>query len=126
MIEKINIATSYLLVALLWAPHGARECVTRCDGPYFISPMIGTFLLPNWTMDMSVRGWGLQLLFAPPLLALLYVLFTLAKKKKLAFLNITMVRWLIMWGGILLYYNLIFWGPLREYLLPLFTFTTHI
>jgi hypothetical protein len=123
--NTLNQYTSYILVAFLWAPHGARECVERCDGPYFISPMIGTFLMPNWTMDMSLRGWGLQLLFTPPLLALLYILFKLESKKTFAFLQLYAVRWGIMWVAILAYYNVIFWSSLREYLIPLFMFIPH-
>jgi hypothetical protein len=122
--DTINKVTSYFLVAFLWAPHAARECATElCNGPYFISPMIGTFLMPNWVMDMSLRGWMLQLLFAPPLLLLLYVLFRLEKNKHFTFLKIYAIRWTIMWYGIVLYYNLVFWVGLREYMLPLFTFT---
>lgn len=122
--ELINECISYLLVLLLWAPHGARECIEICNGPYFISPMIGTFLMPNWTMDMSLKGWALQLLFAPPLLLLLYMLYRLQTKKYWTILKIYGVRWLIMWFGILVYYNAIFWSAsIREYMLPLFTFT---
>lgn len=122
-IKRINTVMSYLLVAVLWAPHGARECLQACTGPFFISPMIGTFLIPNWMMDMSLHGWLLQLLFAPPLLFVLYLLFHFEKKRHFAFLQIYAIRWGIMWFAILAYYNLVFWSPvLREYLLPLFMF----
>jgi hypothetical protein len=124
LIEKINKTTSYLLVIFLWAPHGARECVQICNGPYFISPMIGTFLMPNWTMDMSLRGWLIQVLFAPPLMVLLYVLHTLEKKKYFSLLRLYGLRWTIMWFGILAYYNLVFWSSLRDILLPIFSFIT--
>lgn len=124
-IDRVNKITSFILVAFLWAPHGARECVTAvCSGPYFISPMIGTFLMPNWVMDMTLRGWSLQLLFAPPLLALLYALYTLEKRKYFACIQVYAIRWSIMWFGILAYYNLVFWGSFREYLIPLFSFAT--
>lgn len=126
IIEKINTVTSYVLVVFLWAPHGARECVHACDGPYFISPMLGTFLMPNWTMDMSTRGWLLQILFAPPLMLLLYIMNMLAKKGKLwSVLQITALRWTIMWVGVLGYYNLVFWSSLRDVLLPIFSFVVH-
>jgi hypothetical protein len=124
LIDRINKIVSYVLLALLWAPHGARECVLACTGPFFISPMIVTFLMPNWTMDMSLHGWLLQLLFAPPLLGALYLLFRFEKKRKLQFLQIYAVRWAILWFVILAYYNLIFWSSLREYLLPFFIFTS--
>ena len=125
-IEAINRYTIYLLVVLLWAPHGAKECMNEaCSGPNFVAPMIFTFLAPGWVMDMSSHGWIMQLVFAPPMFALIYALFALARVKgrfgKL--FSVYVIRWTIMWCGILLYYNFVFWyGPLREYVFPLFTF----
>ena len=138
IIEKINVglintATSYLLVAFLWAPHGAKECIHTADacalnGPNFVAPMIFTFLAPNWVMDMSRYGWGIQLLFAPPLLMVMYLVVRAAKIAKYGKLfQIYLVRWGIMWVAVLAYYNYVFWyGPLREYVFPLFTFTSDV
>lgn len=124
-VEKINRYTIYVLVILLWAPHGAKECMNAaCSGPNFVAPMIFTFLAPGWLMDMSRNGWIMQLFFAPPMFALIYALYYFAKMKwGKVILNIYVVRWTIMWSGILLYYNFVFWyGPLREYVFPLFKF----
>lgn len=57
LITRLNTFFGYFLVLFLWAPHGARECIEICNGPYFISPMISAFLMPNWTIDMSLHGW---------------------------------------------------------------------
>jgi hypothetical protein len=98
-VEKINVATSFLLVAFLWAPHGAK----------------------------SLRGWGMQILFAPPLLALMYLIVRFAKAKYGKLLTIYAVRWTIMYVGVLTYFNFVFWyGPLREYVFPLFVFTSSV
>jgi hypothetical protein len=122
-IDKINIGVSYVMVLFLWAPHAARECPQLCDGPYFISPMLGTFIMPNWIMDLSLKSWLLQILFAPPLLFALYLIFRYKDKKHFSFLKIYAVRWLLMWFVILAYYNLVFWSiPFRELLLPVFSF----
>lgn len=121
--EALNTLTSYFLIMFLWAPHGARECIEICNGPYFISPMISTFLMPNWTMDMSWGGWCLQALFSTPLLFLYFILRKIQHKKYGSLLKIYVIRWTIMWAGILMYYNLIFWSPFRDYLMPLFSFT---
>lgn len=122
-IITINTITSYGLVLLLWAPHGARECSTpACDGPYFISPLLSVFIMPNWIVDMSLYGWMLQVVFSPPLLLALWGLRTLSRKKWFAFIKIDAVRWTIMWFVILAYYNLVFWSSLRETLLPFFAF----
>jgi hypothetical protein len=131
-VEKINIATSFLLVAFLWAPHGAKECIHVADacaasGPNFVAPMLFTFLAPNWVMDMSLHGWGIQMLFAPPLLALMYLIVRFAKAKYGKLLTIYVVRWGIMYVGVLAYFNFVFWyGPLREYVFPLFVFTSSV
>jgi hypothetical protein len=126
-IDIANKSVSYILVIFLWAPHGARECAETCNGPYFISPMIGTFLMPNWTMDMNLHGWLLQVLFAPPLILLLYIIFWLEKKKYFSFLKIYAVSWGVMWLGILVYYNLVFWSPtMRDHLIPIFMFTNKV
>jgi hypothetical protein len=98
--------------------------MTLCNGPYFISPMIGTFLMPNWTMDMSLHGWMLQLLFAPPLAVLFYLLTKYQNKKGFILLRINSIKWTIMWFGILFYYNFVFWTTFRETLIPLFSFPT--
>lgn len=123
-VEKINRYTIYALVVALWAPHGARECLNEtCTGPNFVAPMIFTFLAPGWVMDMSSKGWMMQLLFAPPMFAAIYAIFHLAKRKWGKLLTIYVVRWTIMWFAILAYYNFVFWyGPLREYVFPLFIF----
>lgn len=122
--EKINRYTSYVLLAFLFGPHGAKECIEGiCNGPNFVNPMLFTFLAPNWTMDMSWGGWGMQLIFTPPLIFVLYMLFRLSKTKYGKIFELYIVRWGIMWVGILWYYNYIFWsGPLREYIFPLFVF----
>jgi len=122
-VEPINRYTIYLLTVFLWAPHGAKECVSECTGPNFVAPMIFTFLAPNWKMDMSSHGWLMQLLFAPPVFLFIYTIFYFAKKKYGAFLKIYAVRWTLMWCAVLLYYNFVFWyGPLRAFVFPLFTF----
>ncbi len=122
-IEPINRYTIYFLVIFLWAPHGAKECVEICNGPNFVAPMIFTFLAPNWMMDMSLHGWILQIIFAPPVLLLMYLVFRFAKTNWGKFLEIYAIRWSIMWFGILAYYNIVFWyGPLRAFVFPLFAF----
>jgi hypothetical protein len=131
-VEKINVATSFFLVAFLWAPHGAKECIRVTEfcspeGPNFVAPMLFTFLAPNWVMDMSLRGWSMQILFAPPLLALMYVIVRLAKAKYGKLLKIYAIRWSLMYLGVIAYFNYVFWyGPLREYVFPLFTFTSSV
>jgi hypothetical protein len=122
-IEPINRYTIYFLVAFLWAPHGAKECITICNGPNFVAPMLLTFIAPNWTMNMSLHGWLMQLVFAPPILLLMYLIFRFAKTKWGKFLEIYAVRWTIMYYGIIAYYNGVFWyGPLREIFFPFFKF----
>jgi hypothetical protein len=86
-----------------------------------------TFLMPNWTIDMNLHGWLLQVLFAPPLVLLLYIIFWLEKKKYFSFLKIYAVSWGVMWLGILVYYNLVFWSlSMREILIPIFMFTNKV
>ena len=132
-VQLINDITGYLLVVFLWAPHGAKECIHTADacaasGPNFVAPMIFTFLAPNWVMDMSSQGWGMQILFAPPLLIVMYLIVRLAKNAKYGkIFQIYAVRWGLMWGAVLAYYNFVFWyGPLRQYVFPLFTFTSEV
>jgi hypothetical protein len=88
--------------------------------------MIVTFLMPNWSMDMSLRGWTLQVLFSLPLVVLLFLLFKAQTKKHFAFLQLNIVRWGVLCAGILVYYNVVFWLALREYMMPLFMFANHI
>ncbi len=122
-VVPINRYTIYVLTIFIWAPHGAKECVTVCNGPNFVAPMIFTFLAPNWTMDMSLHGWVMQLLFSPPIFLLVYAIFRFAKKKWGIFLEVYIVRWTIVWYGVLAYYNFVFWyGPLRQFVFPLFVF----
>lgn len=133
-VQKINDFTSYALVVLLWAPHGAKECIRaadfscKADSPNFVAPMIFTFLAPNWVMDMSSSGWGTQILFAPPVLLLMYLVVRFSKKGLYGkILQISAVRWGLMWTGIMAYYNYVFWyGPLREYVFPFFVFTSDV
>jgi hypothetical protein len=131
-VEKINTFTSFLLVVFLWAPHGAKECIRvgeacSVSGPNFVAPMLFTFLAPNWVMDMSLRGWSMQILFAPPLLALMYLIVRFAKAKYGKLLKIYAIRWSIMYLGVLAYFNFVFWyGSLREYVFPLFVFTSSV
>lgn len=121
--KKANQITSYVLVVLLWGPHAAQECVSLCDGPFFISPMFSAFIMPNWLLDMSLKGWLLQLLFAIPLLAIFFGLKRLEETKWGTIIKIDVIRWTVMWYSILLYYNLVFWSQSgREALLPLFMF----
>lgn len=122
-IATINRYTLYVLAVLLWGPHGAKECITVCDGPNFVAPMILTFLAPNWTMDMSLHGWLLQIIFSPPVFILLYLIFRYARTKYGKVLELYVVRWTIVWFGVLGYFNAVFWyGPLREFVFPLFRF----
>lgn len=122
--ELINRYTVYFLVFFLWAPHGAKECIEGvCNGPQFVAPLLFVFLMPNWTIDMTLHGWTMQALFAPPLLMVMYLLYFFARGVWEKLLTIYLVRWGIMWVAILVYYNFVFWyGPLREYVFPLFSF----
>jgi hypothetical protein len=112
-----------VLFAFLFGPHGAKECVTSaCNGPNFVSPMISTFLMPNWLMNLSFTSWMLQLFFALPLILVLYIVYRIMDSKYGKFLEIYVIRWGLLYCVIVLYYNMFFWGGLREYLFPYFIF----
>jgi hypothetical protein len=123
-IPKLNSITGYVLVVLLWGPHAAQECVTSaCNGPFFISPMLSAFIMPNWLIDMSLKGWLLQVLGSVPLVILVWLLAAISRKKLGTLLSLNALRWTIMWYAILIYYNIVFWSTLgREILLPYFMF----
>jgi hypothetical protein len=123
-IPVVNSITSYALVVLFWGPHAAQECLPAlCNGPFFISPMFSAFIMPNWLLDMTLKGWLLQVLGSVPVVLLLWVLTTLSRKKWGSIITLNAFKWTVMWYGILLYYNLVFWSTFgRETLLPYFMF----
>ncbi len=122
-IEPVNRYTIYVLAIFLWGPHGAKECIPMCTGPNHVVPMAWAFLAPGWTMDMSLHGWIMQLIFSPPVFLLLYLLYRFSKLTYGKFLSLYIVRWTIMWYGVLAYFSFFFWyGSLRATMFPLFNF----
>lgn len=124
VIEYSNRITLYIAAIVVFGPHGAKECIAGvCNGPNFVVPMLMAFLMPNWEMDMSLRGWLLQILFSWPIALLLFAVFYCAKKKWGTILRFYVIRWTVVWYGVLLYFNVVFWyGVIRSIVFPLFLF----
>lgn len=121
--QKINDFITYALIALLWAPHATKECVTTCTGPIFVSPTIVGFFTPFVQMDISWHGFLMQLLWAPIFILLMWGIFRLRDYKKYGkFLQLYIVRWIIFSIGLVVLYNVLFWGGLRPFIFPSFIF----
>lgn len=121
--QKINDYVTYALIALLWAPHAIKECVTACTGPVFISPTIVGFFTPFVQMDISWHGFLIQLLWAPLFIAVMWGIFRLRDSTKYGkFLQVYLVRWFLFSLILVVLYNLLFWGGLRSVIFPSFIF----
>lgn len=124
MINKINDWTSYLLVAILFAPHASKECVEGvCDGVVFISPTAQAFITPFVKMDISVHGFLLQALWSIPFVLSMYLLFRARDSQKLGkYFKVYALRWFVFFVILVTLYNILFWGGLRDYIFPSFVF----
>jgi hypothetical protein len=121
--QKINDYVTYVLVALLFAPHAVKECVTTCTDVVFIQPTLQAFLTPFVSMDISLHGFLMQLLWAPPFVFGMWVLFWLRDHTAYGtYFHVYALRWGIFFLMVTVMYNAFFWGGLREYVLPSFIF----
>ncbi len=122
-LQKINDWTTYVLIALLWTPHGIKECVEFCTGPNFISPTGIAFMTPFVQMDISFHGFLMQLLWAPLFIGVMWMLFRLRDSHRYGkFFQLYLVRWIIFSIILVALYNLLFWGGLRSFIFPSFIF----
>lgn len=121
--QKINDIVTYVLIGFLFAPHATKQCVDVCMEQVFISPTFQAFIMPYMSMDMSLHGFLLQLLWTPPFILNMWGLFWLRDHHVYGkVFKIYVIRWIIFFVILTILYNLIFWGGLREYVLPSFVF----
>jgi hypothetical protein len=121
--QKINDVSTYVLIALLFAPHASKECVKLCDGAVFISPYLFAVVTPYVKMDISLHGFLIQFLWSIPFIAIMWMLFRLRDRGVLrGSFQIYMVRWTLFFIGSAVMYNLFFWGGFREFIFPSFIF----
>jgi hypothetical protein len=124
MINKINDWVTYILVAILFAPHASKECVEEvCDGVVFVSPTVQAFMTPFVKMDISAHGFLIQLLWSIPFVLTMYMLFKARDSQKFGkYFQIYAIRWAIFFIILVFLYNILFWAGLRDYTLPSFIF----
>lgn len=121
--QKINDWVTYVLVALLFAPHATKECVEVCNGPVFVSFALQGFLTPFVEMDMSAHGFLMQLLWSPVFIIAMFFIFKLRDNIRFGkIFQIYLVRWVLYFIIIVILYNLLFWGGVRPYVFPAFIF----
>ncbi|MBP9866750.1 MAG: hypothetical protein KBC41_01590 [Candidatus Pacebacteria bacterium] len=122
-IQKINRIVTYIFVVLAWSPHAVKECVDVCNGPIFISPLLVGFFTPFVQLDMSMRGFLMQLIWSIPFIFVMWGMMYIRDNTKYGtFLKVYLVAWIIFAVILLTLYNLLFWGGLRSYIFPLFYF----
>lgn len=121
--QKINDWSTYILIALFWAPHATKECVEICNGPIFVSPTLVAFFTPFVQMDISAHGFLMQFLFAPLFIAIMFLLFYIRDHFRYGkVLQVYLVRWIIFAIVLVVFYNLLFWGGIRSFIFPFFVF----
>lgn len=121
--QKINDWSTYVLIALLWAPHATKECVEVCNGPVFVSPTLVAFFTPFVQMDISTHGFLMQFLYAPIFIGVMFLLFYIRDHIRFGkILNIYIIRWTMFGTVLVVLYNLLFWGGLRSFIFPSFIF----
>ncbi len=121
--QKINDIVTYVLIALLWAPHATKECVEVCTGPVFVSPAWLAFMTPFVQMDISWHGFLMQLLWAPLFVLLMWGIFRLRDSRIYGkYFQLYIIRWLLFFAILVGLYNLLFWGGLRPFIFPSFIF----